>query len=49
VVQNVRLRLYVTNDSTSGGSFNTLTNTTWAETITWNRLPAACYPLPRVA
>lgn len=45
VVQNAKLRLYVTNDSTSGGSFNTITNTSWAETITWNSKPAIDGPL----
>lgn len=33
------LRLFVTNGSTSGGSFNRITNNTWAETITWNTRP----------
>ena len=45
MVQNAKLRLYVTNDSTSGGSFNKITNTSWAETITWNSKPAIDGPL----
>jgi len=40
VVQSAKLRLYVTNDSTSGGTFNRISNTTWAEGITWNTKPA---------
>jgi hypothetical protein len=38
-VSAARLRLYVTNDSTSGGVFNHITNTTWAENVTWNTRP----------
>ena len=34
-VSSAKLRLYVTNDSTSGGVFNTISNTSWAENITW--------------
>ncbi len=45
VVQNAKLRLYVTNDSTSGGSFNSVSNTSWAENITWNNKPAIDGPL----
>ncbi len=45
VVQTAKLRLYVTNDSTSGGSFNKITNTTWAETMTWNSKPTIDGPL----
>lgn len=40
VVQSAKLRLSVTNDSTSGGIFNTITNNTWAENINWNAKPA---------
>ena len=39
-VSSAKLRLVVTNDSTSGGLFHRLTNTTWAEGITWNTKPA---------
>ncbi|MEO7911346.1 MAG: Ig-like domain-containing protein, partial [Roseiflexaceae bacterium] len=39
-VSSAKLRLYVTNDSTSGGVFNAITNTSWAENITWNTKPA---------
>jgi acid phosphatase type 7 len=40
VVQSANLRLFVTNDSTGGGVFNSITNNTWAETINWNTRPA---------
>jgi acid phosphatase type 7 len=33
------LRLVVTNDSTSGGIFNSVSDTTWNENITWNTKP----------
>ncbi len=39
-VSSAKLRLFVTNDSTSGGTFNRVTNTTWAEGITWTTKPA---------
>jgi len=39
-ISSAKLRLYVTNDSTSGGIFNTMTNASWAENITWNTKPA---------
>jgi hypothetical protein len=39
-VASVKLRLVVTNDSTSGGIFNSITNTSWAEGITWSNKPA---------
>jgi hypothetical protein len=45
VVQNAKLRLYVTNDSPGGGSFNRVSNTSWAESITWNSKPAIDGPL----
>jgi unsaturated chondroitin disaccharide hydrolase len=35
-----KLRLVVVNDSTSGGIFNRMTNTSWPEAITWNTRPA---------
>ena len=38
-VSAAKLRLYITNDSTSGGVFNAITNTSWAENITWNTKP----------
>src|SRR4029078_499133 len=40
VVQSAKLRLYVTNDSTSGGVFKQMTNTSWAESSTGNSKPA---------
>ncbi|KPV49634.1 hypothetical protein SE17_31495, partial [Kouleothrix aurantiaca] len=40
LVQSARLRLYVTNDSTSGGIVSRVSNTSWPETITWNTRPA---------
>ncbi|MBK9711481.1 MAG: DNRLRE domain-containing protein [Kouleothrix sp.] len=30
----------MTNDSTSGGVFNQISSTSWAESITWNSKPA---------
>jgi hypothetical protein len=33
-------RLYVTNDSTTGGVFNRISNTGWNETITWRTKPS---------
>jgi fibronectin type 3 domain-containing protein len=39
-VSSAKLRLFVTNDSTNGGVFNTITNTTFTETATWNTKPA---------
>jgi len=39
-VSSAKLRLFVTNDSTSGGLFHQVTNTTWAEGITWTTKPA---------
>jgi len=38
-VGSAKLRLVVTNDSTSGGIFHRVTNTTWPETITWKTKP----------
>jgi hypothetical protein len=40
LVQSAKLRLYVTNDSSSGGVFTSITNSTWAESITWGNRPA---------
>jgi hypothetical protein len=45
IVASAKLRLYVTNDSTSGGVFNQISNTSWNETITWNTRPAIDGPL----
>jgi hypothetical protein len=39
-VSSAKLRLFVTNDSTNGGVFNTITNTTFTESTTWNTKPA---------
>jgi hypothetical protein len=39
-ISSAKLRLYVTNDSTSGGVFNRITSTNWAENSTWNTKPA---------
>jgi hypothetical protein len=35
-IASAKLKIYVTNDSTSGGIVSSITNTTWDETITWN-------------
>lgn len=39
-ISSAKLRLYITNDSTSGGVFNRITSNSWAESITWNTQPA---------
>ena len=39
-ILSAQLKLYVTNDSTSGGVFNQITNNTWLENLTWNSKPA---------
>ncbi|HEU5103662.1 MAG TPA: DNRLRE domain-containing protein [Roseiflexaceae bacterium] len=39
-IQSAKLRLYVTNDSTSGGVFNLISNNTWNESSTWATKPA---------
>ena len=39
-VSSAKLRLFVTNDSTSGGIVHRVMNTSWAESITWNTKPA---------
>jgi unsaturated chondroitin disaccharide hydrolase len=39
-IASAKLRLVVVNDSTSGGIFNRMTNTSWPEAITWNTRPA---------
>jgi bacillolysin len=44
VVSSAKLRLHVTNDSTSGGIFNQISNTTWDENVTWNGRPAVDGP-----
>jgi hypothetical protein len=38
-VSSAKLRLFVTNDSTSGGIFQRVMDTSWPETITWNTKP----------
>jgi myo-inositol-hexaphosphate 3-phosphohydrolase len=43
-VSAARLRLFVTNDSTSGGIFNHITNNSWAENITWDSRPVVDGP-----
>ena len=40
-IQSAKLRLVVTNDSTSGGVVTAITNTGWPENITWNTRPAS--------
>ena len=40
IVQSARLRLYVTNDSTSGGIFNQISNNSWTESSTWASRPS---------
>jgi hypothetical protein len=45
VVSSARLRLVVVNDSKAGGSVYGMTNTSWAENVTWNSRPAADGPL----
>jgi hypothetical protein len=44
-VGSAKLRLYVTNDSTSGGIVQSVSNTTWAEALTWNGKPAIDGPV----
>ena len=44
-VRRLKICLYVTNDSTGEGSFNSVSNTSWAENITWNNKPAIDGPL----
>src|SRR3954451_4737581 len=39
-VASAKLRLVVTNDSTTGGIFTTTTNASWPESVTWNTRPA---------
>jgi hypothetical protein len=39
-IASARLRLVVVNDSTGGGVFSPVTNTSWPESITWNTRPA---------
>jgi hypothetical protein len=45
VVQSAKLRLVVTNDSTGGGDFYSISNSNWAENITWNTKPLIDGPL----
>lgn len=40
VIQAVKLRLVVTNDSTGKTIFSSLSNNSWPETITWDTMPA---------
>lgn len=40
VVGSAKLRLYVTNDSTTGGVISRISNTSWNESITSNTRPA---------
>jgi hypothetical protein len=44
-VGSAKLRLYVTNDSTSGGIVQSVSNTSWAEALTWNSKPAIDGPV----
>jgi len=39
-IASAKLRLVVVNDSTRGGIFSRMTNTSWPESITWNTRPA---------
>jgi hypothetical protein len=39
-IGSAKLRLVVVNDSTSGGVFNPVADTSWQENITWNNRPA---------
>ncbi len=39
-IQSAKLRLVVTNDSTSGGIITAITNASWPENITWSAHPA---------
>jgi hypothetical protein len=43
-ISSAKLRLYVTNDSTSGGIFNQITSTTWDENTTWSSRPSVDGP-----
>jgi hypothetical protein len=45
VVGSAKLRLFVSNDSTSGGIFNRISTTGWGENITWNSKPAIDGPV----
>jgi hypothetical protein len=45
LVQSAKLRLVVTNDSTGGGDFRSVSNTSWAESITWSTKPPIDGPL----
>ena len=39
VISSAKLRLYVANDSTSGGIVQSVSNTSWAEALTWSLKP----------
>ncbi len=43
-IGSARLQLYVVNTSTSGGLVNSLTSTTWPESITWSTRPTVDGP-----
>jgi hypothetical protein len=44
-VQSAKLRLVVTNDSTSGGSVQAVSDTSWSEALTWASQPALDGPV----
>jgi hypothetical protein len=44
-VGSAKLRLYVTNDSTSGGIVQSVSSTNWLEALTWNNKPAIDGPV----
>jgi hypothetical protein len=45
VVGSAKLRLFVSNDSSSGGIFNRISTTGWSENMTWNSKPAIDGPV----
>jgi len=45
VVSSAKLRLFVTNDSTSGGIVQSVSNNSWLEALTWNTKPAIDGPV----
>jgi hypothetical protein len=44
-ISSAKLRLYVTNDSTSGGIVHSVSNNTWLEALTWSSKPAIDGPV----
>ena len=44
-ISSAKLRLYVTNDSTSGGIVQSVSNNTWLEALTWSSKPAIDGPV----